>query len=239
MNRAFKVAWYRFRTTLRVRRGGYLSLIVLVGLLGGLSMGAFAAARRTQSSFSTFLASTNPSQLRLGTGVYDPSAGLQTGYFPAFINAIEHLPHVRKVESAILLNAVPFFSSRGKMGPNGVPSAGLPTNLNTVGSLNGEYFTMDRVAITKGRMPNPTSPYVVVAQAAQANHLKVGSLVTFGLYTNAQENAPGFTTAEAPYRRVVVKVVGLARPVTRWSPIPWTTPGRSSACSRRPLRRCS
>jgi hypothetical protein len=184
-------------------------VILLVGLLGGLSLGAVAAARRTQSSYSTFLASTNPSQLRLGTAVYDPSAGLQTGYFPRFIKEIARLPHVRKVESAILLNAVPLFSKTGKIGSNGEPSPGLPTNLNTIGSLNGEYFTMDRVAITKGHMANPNDPYDVVAQASQTRHLKIGQLFTFGLYTNAQEAAPGFTTAEQPYRRVVVKVVGL------------------------------
>ena len=37
--------------------------MVLVGLIGGLRSGSLAAARRTQSSFSTFLASTNPSDL--------------------------------------------------------------------------------------------------------------------------------------------------------------------------------
>ncbi len=57
------VAGYRFRATLPRRWAGYLSLIVLVGLLGGLGLGSLAAARRTQSSFSTFLAGTNPSDL--------------------------------------------------------------------------------------------------------------------------------------------------------------------------------
>ena len=39
--------------------------MLLIGLIGGIAMGSIAAARRTQSSFTTFLASTNPSDLSL------------------------------------------------------------------------------------------------------------------------------------------------------------------------------
>lgn len=55
MSRVLRVAWYRFRFTLSSRWGGYLSVAVLIGLVGGLAMGAVAAARRTQSSFPAFL----------------------------------------------------------------------------------------------------------------------------------------------------------------------------------------
>jgi hypothetical protein len=44
---ALSVSWYRFRATFSHRWGGYLSLVLLIGLVGGLSMGGFAAARRT------------------------------------------------------------------------------------------------------------------------------------------------------------------------------------------------
>ena len=171
-------------------------------------MGALAAARRTQSSFGTFLASTNPSQLRLGTDLYEPAIGSNVGYSAGMVHEIARMAHVRRVESAVLLNAVPYFSASGKIGADGEPAAGDPTNLNTIGSLDGEYFNMDRVTITRGHMANPKDPYQVVAQASQAQGIRVGESFTFGMYTNAQENAPGFTTAEKPYRRVVVKVVG-------------------------------
>ena len=62
-SQVLRVARYRYRTTFGDRWSGYLSLVLLVGLVGGVSMGALAAARRTQSSFSTYLASTNPSNL--------------------------------------------------------------------------------------------------------------------------------------------------------------------------------
>jgi len=57
---ALGLAGYRVRVTLRHRWASYLSLVILVGLIGGLGLGSLAAARRTQSSFSTFIAATNP-----------------------------------------------------------------------------------------------------------------------------------------------------------------------------------
>lgn len=39
--------------------------MLLIGLTGGVAMGSVAAARRTQASFATFLASTHPSDLSL------------------------------------------------------------------------------------------------------------------------------------------------------------------------------
>ena len=47
------------------RWGGYLSIVLLIGLTGGIAMGSIAAARRTQASYATFLASTNPSDMNL------------------------------------------------------------------------------------------------------------------------------------------------------------------------------
>jgi hypothetical protein len=36
------VAWYRFRGTFRHRWSAYISLVLLIGLVGGLSMGSLA-----------------------------------------------------------------------------------------------------------------------------------------------------------------------------------------------------
>jgi hypothetical protein len=58
---AVRLARYRFGTTFSRRWPGYLSLALLIGLVGGLSMGSIAGARRTDSSFTVFWKSTNPS----------------------------------------------------------------------------------------------------------------------------------------------------------------------------------
>src|ERR1019366_1180321 len=69
---ALGTAWYRFRATFSQRWGAYLSVVLLIGLVGGVAMGSLAAARRTQASFSTFLASTNPPDL--GVTIYGANA---------------------------------------------------------------------------------------------------------------------------------------------------------------------
>ena len=45
-------------------------------------------------------------------------------------------------------------------------------------------------------------------QASQAKGVPVGQVFSIGVYTNAAEAQPGFSTADAPYRRINVKVVG-------------------------------
>ena len=67
------MTWYRFRATFARRWGGYLSVVVLIGLIGGIAMASIAAGRRTQSSYPTFLASTNPSDMTVS--VYEPNGG--------------------------------------------------------------------------------------------------------------------------------------------------------------------
>jgi hypothetical protein len=57
------VSWYRFRATWHRQWAGYLTIVLLIGLLGGLAMGAIAGARRTESSYPTFLSGTDPSDL--------------------------------------------------------------------------------------------------------------------------------------------------------------------------------
>ena len=59
------VAWYRFTATFGRRWGGYLAIVLLIGMIGGIAMASVAAARRTQSSYPAFLASTNPSDLTM------------------------------------------------------------------------------------------------------------------------------------------------------------------------------
>ena len=83
-----RVAWYRLPATFGRRRNGYLAIVLLIGLTGGVAMGSVAAARRTQASFATFLASTKPSDLSL------------TVFGPNLAKALERLPGVQRVGTA-------------------------------------------------------------------------------------------------------------------------------------------
>jgi hypothetical protein len=191
-----RVAWYRFRATFHSRRGGYLALVLLVGLLGGLAMGAMAAARRTQASFATFRASTNPSDLTVA--LLDPR-----GYDPSVVAAISHVADVRRVERSTFVWAAP-------LGPDGAPL--LTSELSPLASIDGLGFDEDRATVVQGRMANPAraDEFVVSADAARLVGVHVGEIVPFGAYTNDQTGLPGFgTAAVAPYFRVDLKLVGI------------------------------
>jgi hypothetical protein len=135
-----QVAWYRFTATFGRRWGGYLSIVLLIGLTGGTAMGSIAAARRTQSSFATFLASTNPSDMNLA----NVSA-------PVLTNDLERLPGVQQARSALYINAFPL----ARTGAAIIPPSYVDDEVTALGSLDGEYFDQDRVTVTRGRSSPP------------------------------------------------------------------------------------
>ena len=144
---------YRFRATLQGRWGGYLTVVLLVGLVGGLAMGAVGAARRTQSAFPTALATTDASDLDVQIGALGgfalnaPSPAQQR----AQLREIAQLPDVEHVEADINLLVGP--SSRD--GTPDLPQALQDNAVVAIGSVNGMYFDQDRVTVSEGRMPGP------------------------------------------------------------------------------------
>jgi hypothetical protein len=205
------VALYRFPRTFRQRRGAYLSLVLLIGLVGGFSMGALAAARRTESSFPTFLASTNPSNLSLATALWNPAVGYYSGYNGPLVAAIARLPHVRRAESYSGIYSEP-------IGANGQPtSAAQRANFDVNGSVDGLYFNQDRVTVVEGRMADPTraNEIMMTVGAADALGLQVGQTVIWGTYTNAQfESAPN-APPPLPERLTLVGTVVLNNAVVQ------------------------
>jgi hypothetical protein len=61
----FAVARYRLRASFHDRWATYLTIVLLVGVIGGLAMGGVAGARRSQSAFPDYLASSHASDLQL------------------------------------------------------------------------------------------------------------------------------------------------------------------------------
>ena len=59
MRPTLSYGWYRLRATFGPELSYFVSVVLLVGVLGGLSMGAVAAARSTESSFSDYVASSH------------------------------------------------------------------------------------------------------------------------------------------------------------------------------------
>jgi len=172
-------------------------------------MGSIAAARRTESSFPVFWASTNPSNLVGATAVLNPTIGSNSGYNATLIRAIARLPDVTQVESQSGIDFLPLQSDGAPLNVrNFSPQAGSGN-----GSVDGLYFDQDKVTVTVGRMADPKRPdeLMLSAEGASALRVHVGDVLPVGIYTNAQTQLPGFGTAKVkPYRVVNEKVVGIA-----------------------------
>jgi putative ABC transport system permease protein len=160
-------AWYRFATSWRRLGSGYVALVLIVGLGGGLALGSVAAARRTASSFPVFLSSTNPSDLTV-----EPAGG-GSPIGPAMdrhlVGAIRRFPHVRHVESYVALGA-----SYRLPGSRTVQD--FASSVLLVGSLDGMLFDQDRLTVTEGKRADPADPnqVEVTEAAAQVLGLHVG-----------------------------------------------------------------
>jgi hypothetical protein len=182
-----RVATYRFVATFRQRRGGYLAIILLVGLIGGLALGAVAGARRTQSSFSTYLASTNPSVFQVFDAFDNPALGFTNGYERATVARIAALPGVRREGTVVGFDGNIDYVK-------GVHSAvgGGEKPPVIEGSFDGEYTTQDRVTLVGGHLAGPrdAGQAVMNAQAAEELGVHVGSVVTVAFNSDAQESGP-------------------------------------------------
>ena len=202
--RALRVARYRFRATFGRRWSAYLTLVLLIGLIGGVAMGALAAARRTESSFPTFLASTNPSDLSLGTALLDPALGYTNGYDAALVRTISGLPHVRRAESFSDVYSTP-------LAPDGEPTKAAQTiNMNVEGSVDGLYFNQDRVTVVQGRMADPkrADEIVMTVGAASQLGLHVGQTAPWGTYANSQFSTAGTGPPPKPALHENLTLVG-------------------------------
>ena len=189
-----RLLWYRFRITFRRRLGGYLALAVLIGLVGGVAMASMVAARRTDSSYPKFLASTDPSDL-----IVQPNGGCCTYQDDLrFLGQVARLPHVKQQEIASSVNAA-------TITPRGGPGVDLQSQVQLISSPDGMFTDQDRVTITAGRAVNPAHPDEVVAstRAAAVLDLHVGSRVPVGVWSQSQKSITPF------YRKLDLTVVGV------------------------------
>ena len=197
--------WYRFRTTFRLDVAYLVTVTLLIGGLGGLAMGAAAAARSTESSFTDYAAASHVPQLYVVDGVINPGIGLNSAYNPALLRHLAHLPHVTHVASNVELN----------MGP--LVSGGHPLLTSTIpaeASVNGLDYTEDPISVVQGRLPNRSRPGEFVSDEASAKTLgyHLGQTVAMGWATNTQINSGNFDqhTVIPARQRVEVKLVGLS-----------------------------
>lgn len=201
MSRVLRVSWYQFRITLSRRWPGYLSIVLLVGLVGGPAMASIAGARRTQASYPTFLSSTNPSDLTVSAGYIGSNASNAA----SLTTTIKHLAGVKRVRDLIAPAIIP-------LNRQGVPRLALTGVLQVYGSLDGELADQDRVTVVQGKLANPkrADEVVMTATAARVLGLHVGQSLPLGFYTNPQTELSGFGTPKVkPSLRVRATLTGI------------------------------
>ncbi|MGB8196395.1 MAG: ABC transporter permease [Acidimicrobiales bacterium] len=204
MKQMLRVASYRFRATLNRQWGSYVSLILLIALLGGLSMASLAGARRTDSSFPTYVASTNPETTQVFAGFDDPQLGSTSGYDPHVLRAIAHLPLVE--QSAVSVGFDGNINLNGVKGlhPHSLPGETPPTLIGGT-----EYLTIDRATLISGHWFKSNRPdeAVINAQAERELGVHVGSVIQVPFYSD--EESTSSTYNGPPYRFPKITIVGV------------------------------
>jgi hypothetical protein len=199
--RDLRLGWFRTRATFADQWLSYLSIVLLVGLIGGLAMASVAAARRTQSSFSTFIASINPSDLTIA-GFPNSTT---PAYSPSLTQKIRSFPTVTKVESVLQPLAFP-------LGDHDVPLTSTSAELTPLMSVDGLDLDIDRAALIAGRLPGPNAAneFVTTALGAKLMGWHLNETVPFGFYSVAQITSPKFASgAVQPIFRDPARLVGI------------------------------
>ena len=180
--------WLALRADLRRNWRALLSLVLLLGLAGGVVLTAAAGARRTDTAYPALLNWANAAQLDVVPG----------GLAPAYFAALARLPQVTAMSSAIQYNL-------------GLPPAGggFPdTQLEAFASPDGTLgVSVDRVKVLQGAMfdPGVANQVVIDPKLAAMEHLRPGSVLRMtGIpYNGAAEGAePDLSLAFLLYFRV-------------------------------------
>jgi len=196
-DQAGAVARYRLRGVLRRGRGGYLAIVLITGLLGGVAMGSVAAARRTQSAYPRILAASNPSDLHVDPGAYSPR----------MLRRIAGLRHV-----TVARTYVSILGLRTAQDGTVNPTSAFNQQVELVGSLDGLYFSQDKVIVTAGRRADPrrASEVMVSDQTARRFGLHTGQVLDINLYTARQWDDPSTDPDTArPARRARLTITGI------------------------------
>ncbi|GAC1544679.1 MAG: hypothetical protein NVS3B12_33450 [Acidimicrobiales bacterium] len=193
------------RADLRARWRGWLAVILLVGMASAIVLATIAGARRTDTAFGRFLASSGGAQAEIAPS--GPGGRQNVGGLSSFYAAVAELPGVELVAPTVGMSAVD--TERGN----------AEVQLQA-GSDARFGRSIERPKLVEGRMFDPARVDEVVADhsATRRLHLRVGSVLHL-LVRPATGSGP--VDPNAPLGRpVTVHVVGVG--VTRDNVVPVT-----------------
>ncbi len=160
MARTVRVACYVWRVTGGRSWRAILAVALIGGLLGGVALGALAAARRTSTAYARYLHASNASDAFVNVpGLLPDMPALR----PA--QRIAALPAVTSAATYVGLYCEPVIGGR-------IRTSFLTNGLD--GSLDGEYFRQDKLTVLAGRLPPASSTSQIVLSPLIARFFKVG-----------------------------------------------------------------
>jgi hypothetical protein len=193
------------RADLRARWRAWLAVVVLIGLAGAVVLATATGARRTDTAFARFLASSGGAHAEIAPS--GPGGHQNVGELSGFYAAVAGLPGVKLVAPTIGVSAVV------------AERANAEIQLQA-GSDASFGRSIERPKLVAGRMFDPARPDEVVADhvAASRLHLRVGSVLHLLVSPSA---GPGPVDTNAGHTRpFTVHVVGVG--VTRDNVVPVT-----------------
>src|SRR5215472_1724393 len=175
-----ELAWSWCRSTWR--QSWHLTMLVCVmcGLLGSVSLGAAAAARRTDSAYGRYLQWARASDVLVDV----------PGPLLPVVHAIERYPGADSSASWLGLNAQPVVDGK-------IDDSFLTDGIR--GSLDAEYFGQDKLTVLAGRLPSLASTSKIVLTQPLATSLKahLGGMLTWQFYRQ-RFNRNGIPIGAAP-----------------------------------------
>jgi ABC-type lipoprotein release transport system permease subunit len=190
----------RARAELRANWRASLALAMVIGLAGGLVLGAAAGARRQDSTFPLFRTAQNTAQLGIA------NSGENFGFANVNFDYARHLPQVS--DSALFWAYLGFIkTSRGGF----LTPIGDQNPVVSFASSDGRFDTvLNRMLILEGRYADPAAidEGVVSYLAARSYNIKVGDYLDYAL-PSVKDFANGPSTANLTGPRVRVRVVGI------------------------------
>jgi putative ABC transport system permease protein len=189
------VALACFRSAVRGSWRQMTVLAVLAGILGAVTLGALAGARRTDTAYDRYLAAIKVSDV--------------------FVNVPGALPGISEAAMVARISALPGVVAHATyFGLNGYPvvhgkvdDSFLTDSVN--GSLDGEYFSQDRATVLAGALPPQGSTNTVVLTPAIARMFgtHVGGTVQYQFAPQNAQGQPGGKPFTRSYRVAAIAVI--------------------------------
>jgi hypothetical protein len=167
------IAVYAWRATWRRSWQTALTVALIGGLLGAVALAALAGARRTDSAYGRYLVADKVSDLMIDI----------PGPLLSVVHEVEGLPGTISAKAWLGLDAEPVI--------NGKVNDSFQTDGIAV-SLDGEYFSQDKLTVLSGRMPSlhSSTQLAITQPMAEAFHLHAGQKMTWQ-FTPTETDATG------------------------------------------------